>query len=212
MALEHINWSVVTKTVGLHLLFWMFVVTYYVWGFGFQTVSPKVAFVNAMFYLPGHCIMVYALLYFLVPKYLLQKKIWHFLIGFLLLVLVCVAYTMLAKLSINADQEFAGVYLSSGRNVLPFIHVGGIAASIKLLKYWYLQKAQTIEAEQQRAIAELKLLKAQLHPHFLFNTLNNLYSHTLQFSPKSPEIVLKLASLLRFMRAAISLKCGFMIV
>jgi LytS/YehU family sensor histidine kinase len=106
---------------------------------------------------------------------------------------------MLAKLSINADEEFAGVYLSSGRNVLHFVHVGGIAASIKLLKYWYLQKKQTIEAEQQRNVAELKLLKAQLHPHFLFNTLNNLYSHTLEFSPKSPEIVLKLSALLRFM-------------
>jgi LytS/YehU family sensor histidine kinase len=87
----------------------------------------------------------------------------------------------------------------AGRNVLPFIHVGGIAASIKLLKHWYLQKERTIEAEQKRTVAELKLLKAQLHPHFLFNTLNNLYSHTLEFSPKSPEIVLKLSALLRFM-------------
>jgi len=56
-----------------------------------------------------------------------------------------------------------------------------------------------MEAEQQRTIAELKLLKAQLHPHFLFNTLNNLYSHTLEYSPRSPEIVLKLSALLRFM-------------
>jgi len=53
--------------------------------------------------------------------------------------------------------------------------------------------------EQQSAVAELKLLKAQLHPHFLFNTLNNLYSHILEYSPKSPEIVLQLSTLLRFM-------------
>ncbi|RZJ89054.1 MAG: hypothetical protein EOO20_12005, partial [Chryseobacterium sp.] len=54
-------------------------------------------------------------------------------------------------------------------------------------------------AEQQRTNAELQLLKSQLHPHFLFNTLNNLYSHILDQSPKAPEIVLKLSALLRFM-------------
>jgi LytS/YehU family sensor histidine kinase len=82
---------------------------------------------------------------------------------------------------------------------LPFIHIGGIAIAINLLKYWYQQKQQTIEAEQQKTAAELELLKSQVHPHFLFNTLNNLYAHVLDQSPKAPEIVLKLANLLRFM-------------
>jgi len=199
MALKHINWSNVAKTVLLHLLFWMAIVFYFAWGFGFTTRGPRIALLNAMFFLPGHMIMVYPLLYFLVPKYLLKNKIWHFIVGFGILVLICAIYAMLTQISINAVDRFAGVSISSGRNVLPFIHVGGIAASIKLLKYWYLQRKRTIEAEQQRTVAELKLLKAQLHPHFLFNTLNNLYSHTLEFSPKSPEIVLKLSALLRFM-------------
>jgi len=100
---------------------------------------------------------------------------------------------------LNGVKEFAGVDLKTGRNVLPFIHVGAVAVSIKLLKYWYFQRKQTIQAEQRKAVAELKLLKAQLHPHFLFNTLNNLYSHLLEYSPKSPEIVLQLSALLRFM-------------
>ena len=199
MTLKHINWSKVATRVMLHLLFWLFIILYYAWGFGFSTRGPRIAFLNAMFYLPGHMIMSYTLLYFLVPKYLLQKKIWHFLVGFLILVLVCAIYAQLTQLSINAVKKLAGVSIMAGRNVLPFVHVAGIAASIKLLKYWYLQKNQTIAAEQQRTVAELKLLKAQLHPHFLFNTLNNLYSHTLEFSPKSPEIVLKLSALLRFM-------------
>jgi len=89
--------------------------------------------------------------------------------------------------------------ISIGKNVLPFLHVGGIALSIKLLLYWYQQREQTLEAEKQRTAVELQLLKAQLHPHFLFNTLNNLYSHTLEASPQSPEIVMKLSELLRFM-------------
>ena len=191
------NWVSIIKVILLHLLFWGFIVTYFAWGFGLD-VNPKKSFMSAAFYLPGHIIMVYTLLYFLVPRYLLPRKFSHFAIGFVLLVLICALYTVLAQLSVQNDS-LQGVTPTVGRNILPFIHVGAIAASIKLLKYWYFQRRQTLEAEQQRTVAELQLLKAQLHPHFLFNTLNNLYSHTLEFSPKSPEIVMKLSGLLRFM-------------
>ena len=108
-------------------------------------------------------------------------------------------YTILGQLSLDDSKNFRGMTISIGKNVLPFLHVGGIALSIKLLLYWYQQKQQTIEAEKQKTAAELQLLKAQLHPHFLFNTLNNLYAYTLESSPRSPEIVMKLSELLRFM-------------
>lgn len=188
------------KSIGLHILFWILVVLYFAWGFGLG-VDPMKSIYNAIFFLPGHLIMVYSMLYFLVPRFLLNRKYWQFLLGIVILVGICGIYTVLAQLSITADADprLQGATFSVGRNILPFIHIAGIAASIKLLKYWYVQRKQTLEAEQQRTAAELKLLKAQLHPHFLFNTLNNLYSHTLEFSPRSPEIVLKLSALLRFM-------------
>ena len=194
MALKHISWS----RVMLHLLFWVMIVTWYAWGFGLDE-DPEKAFTNALSFLPGHLLMVYVLLYYLIPKFLLQNKIWHFLLGLGVLVCICAIYARFSRLSLTTVMQRPGFSLSVGRNVLPFVHTGAIAASIKLLKYWYLQRKRTIEAEEQRTVAELKLLKAQLHPHFLFNTLNNLYSHTLEFSPKSPEIVLKLSALLRFM-------------
>lgn len=202
MARKHINWLKIVRVVALHLLFWLLIVTYFAWGFGLN-IDPEKSFINALFFLPGHFLMVYTLLYFLIPKFLLQRRFWPFFIGFIITVLLCSFYTVVAQLSLtnvpSGTTLSVGTTLSIGRNILPFIHVGAIAASIKLLKHWYFQRKQTIEAEQQKTVAELKLLKAQLHPHFLFNTLNNLYSHTLEFSPKSPEIVLKLSSLLRFM-------------
>jgi sensor histidine kinase YesM len=186
------------KTVGLHILFWILIVLYFAWGFGLD-VDPVKSILNGLFFLPGHLIMVYSLLYFLVPQYLLHRRYWKFFLGIFILVGLCGVYTVLAQLSLTGDPRLQGATFTVGRNILPFIHVAAIAASIKLLKFWYLQRKQTVEAEQQRTVAELKLLKAQLHPHFLFNTLNNLYSHTLEFSPKSPEIVLRLSGLLRFM-------------
>lgn len=47
--------------------------------------------------------------------------------------------------------------------------------------------------------AELQLLKAQVHPHFLFNTLNNIYSFSLESSPKTPGLILRLSNLLSYM-------------
>lgn len=198
MAVKHFNWRRILRVVLLHLLFWVLVVTYFAWGFGLDK-NPKASFINALYFLPGHIIMVYSLLYFLVPRFLLQRKFFQFFLGFLILVVICASYTLLAQLSVNSFGVLLGATIRIDRNVFPFVHIGAIAISIKLLKHWYLQQKLTLEAEQQKTVAELNLLKAQLHPHFLFNTLNNLYSHTLEFSPKSPEIVLKLSGLLCFM-------------
>lgn len=198
MATKRLDGSSLAKIILLHLLFWILIVTYFAWGFGLN-INPKRSFINAAFFLPGFFVMVYSLLYVLVPRYLLPRKFISFFVGLFIVLIICVLYTNLAQLSLDDSKTFRGMTISMGKNVLPFLHVGGIALSIRLLLYWYVQKKQTIEAERQKTVIELQLLKAQLHPHFLFNTLNNLYSHTLEASPKSPEIVMKLSEVLRFM-------------
>jgi len=55
------------------------------------------------------------------------------------------------------------------------------------------------QADSEKLQAELNLLKAQVHPHFLFNTLNNLYALTLEASARAPEVVLKLSDLMSYM-------------
>lgn len=199
MAAKKIDWPRLLKNILLHLIFWMLVVTYFAWAMGFKEDAAK-HFVASLYFLPGHMILVYPLLYFLVPKYLLFGKYFRFLAGIIILVVICQIYALIFQLSVNTNEGFwKGMSLNTGRNVLPYIHVAGIALTIQLLKRWYDQKAQTVKAERQKTAAELKLLKAQLHPHFLFKTLDNLYSHTLESSPRSPEIVMKLSGLLRFM-------------
>lgn len=47
--------------------------------------------------------------------------------------------------------------------------------------------------------SELQFLKSQINPHFLFNNLNNLYSHAIENSPKTPSIIIELSSVLRYM-------------
>ena len=202
---DKLSW---VQRLSLHILFWIAIVTYFAWGFGFN-VNYKTSFLNALLYVPGHMIMVYSLVYFLIPRYLITKKYLLFFAGFAATLVLCMAYASLAQLSIN--DAFKGFNMTTGRNILPFVHVAGIAISINLLKYWWMQQRKTLEAVQQKTEAELELLKSQVHPHFLFNTLNNLYSRVLEKSDEAPAIVLKLSGLLRFMiyestAAAIPLK------
>jgi len=76
--------------------------------------------------------------------------------------------------------------------------IAGFAVMIKLIKRWWLKQKQTEQLFHEKTKAELQLLKAQVHPHFLFNTLNNIYYFTLSGSPKAPEMINKLSGLLHY--------------
>jgi LytS/YehU family sensor histidine kinase len=73
------------------------------------------------------------------------------------------------------------------------------AIIIKLLKRNYQQEQEAKDLAKEKLDAELKFLKGQIHPHFLFNTLNNLYSITMQESPRASELVMKLSTFLDYM-------------
>jgi LytS/YehU family sensor histidine kinase len=79
------------------------------------------------------------------------------------------------------------------------ITIGGIAASIKLMKHWYVKEQRNLQLQKENAEVQLQLLKAQIHPHFLFNTLNNIYSHTQNTAPVASQLVMGLSDMLRFM-------------
>jgi LytS/YehU family sensor histidine kinase len=87
----------------------------------------------------------------------------------------------------------------TGRNMLPFVMIAAIAGTAKLVKYYFYRQQKADEEQESRIKTELELLKSQIHPNFLFNTLNNLFAHTIKDSSESPNIVLKLSDLLRFM-------------
>ena len=99
--------------------------------------------------------------------------------------------------NINKDRTFASM-------------VGFITQSVQfyspalLLLVWESQEDRKKERERlhqlekEKLQTELKYLKAQLNPHFLFNTLNNLYSYVVANSPKAPDMILKLSAILDY--------------
>ena len=74
-----------------------------------------------------------------------------------------------------------------------------LMASIRVANFYHLKTLQKIEHKAERAEAELKLLKSQISPHFLFNTLNNIYGLAYLRDEKAAEMISKLSKLLRYL-------------
>ncbi|HET6768853.1 MAG TPA: histidine kinase, partial [Chitinophagaceae bacterium] len=72
------------------------------------------------------------------------------------------------------------------------------ACSIRLVKYWHLKEKRNLELLKEKTEAQLELLRAQVHPHFLFNTLNNIYSKAQYESPGTAKMILELSHILRY--------------
>jgi len=73
------------------------------------------------------------------------------------------------------------------------------AAIIKYVKYWLIKQKESEKLEREKINAELQLLKAQIHPNFLFTSLKNIYDYSLVASTHAPEMLLKLSDLLSYM-------------
>jgi hypothetical protein len=189
-----------------HPLFWFAIWNYSALGIGmtgveYTTANMAKAYMTNIRFLPGHWIITYPLLYLFIPKLLIRRKYLLFTLAYLgMILLVGGAYADKFDLNVAwAWKGRTGARLFDGRNILPFFNMSGIAIAIKFIKKAYTEELDAARSEEQKVMAELELLKAQIHPHFLFNTLNNLFAHTLRNSNDAPRIVLKLSDLLRFM-------------
>jgi sensor histidine kinase YesM len=195
-----------------HLLFWLLVLGFYTLLFGSESSDYSGAFRFVIMLLPITIGTTYFLNYYLVPRYILQKKyllfvlyfIYTFIVSITLgLNIVLLTFVVIADFNVSnmVPASFNIIYLVAGNYLVVLF-----AVVIKLINQWYkmdnrnlLLEKQSMELELKLKEAELKLLKAQIHPHFLFNTLNNLYGLVLSGSENAPDIVLRISSLLDYM-------------
>ncbi|PSL35044.1 sensor histidine kinase [Chitinophaga ginsengisoli] len=138
---------------------------------------------------------------FLVAKVLKQKGMVIYIMSVFALMafLYPVLSQLLAVLPIN--KLLGGIFSEN-----PFLlenAFGGLAVifltlPIVLALQWAKQNNRIVSLEKEKTRAELDLLKQQLDPHFFFNTLNNLYALSLQQSKQTPESILQLSELMRY--------------
>jgi sensor histidine kinase YesM len=157
-------------------------------------------------------IIIYSCLYLvhlinhhiLVKRVLSHKGLFTYLWTTILFLLVC--YPLLAQVVLWLPMNNVAEPLNASANHNPFdfwnMYVGSVVVVIgtPIVMAFKLQKdhAQLAELQQEKLHTELKWLQQQINPHFLFNTLNNLYSLCLSKSVQAPDAILQLANLLRF--------------
>jgi hypothetical protein len=203
-----------------HLLFWLACVLFFTLIYGSLPLGTRslpagfhpleaylIASIQAVFFLPLHICLSYTIMYVLVPRYFFKEKYGQLLLWLCLSFLCTGVFSsflsewivgpVTSLLGAASKKQSFGLALMAG--LRGGITVSGFAVAIKLGKFWYHKNQLNKQLEAEKLVAELQVLKAQVHPHFLFNTLNNLYALTLQQSQQAPEVVLKLSGLLRYM-------------
>ncbi|HEY6504238.1 MAG TPA: histidine kinase [Chitinophagaceae bacterium] len=206
-----------------HAAFWLFWCVFQ--GFLYSFLAAKsaagyiswlpVSMLESLIYIPSHMFLAYSLMYFVIPRFLLKQKYWHTAVW----TIFCFGMTAILSSSTGRylidpiRAHFQGdeyIHSPLRLNVVSFhlsllaglrggITIGGIAAAIKLMKYWYVKEQRNLQLQKENVESQLQLLKAQVHPHFLFNTLNNIYAYTQNTSPVAAKMVTGLSDLLRFM-------------
>ncbi len=148
----------------------------------------------------------YAIVYWLLPKFLFKKRYTGFTL--LLIALTILSFAVNSVFAIyfydllNQPREnlLTSLWLQTIHFMLggsPIVCIAFLA--IRMLKIWYLKEEEKVNITRENANAELKLLKAQIHPHFLFNTLNNIYSFTLNGHPQAAALANRLSGMMDYM-------------
>lgn len=137
--------------------------------------------------------------YVFLPRLFYPKKYLQFIfMTFLVVALVILIEETVLEHWFFPDSRgtnFPGVIFSLGQ-VLPIL---AILSGFKFAWDALLKQRQLDELKAMVRDSELAFLKSQINPHFLFNNLNNMYAYAVEGSPKTPEIILELSSVLRYM-------------
>lgn len=206
-----------------HLLFWgiwypYITLTHAAFPFGYPEMAyfknPIYTFTESFFVVLAQVPLTYGVLYFVLPKFILRKK---YLLGLfciiafwfaggilnlyfmgevlppLLALLLPSQYLPLAPRSEGVSFFMAVVATNKGA-----FTIATSALMLKFGKHWYHKEHRNLQLQKENAESQLRLLTAQVHPHFLFNTLNNIYSQTQLESPKGSKMIMGLSDILRY--------------
>jgi sensor histidine kinase YesM len=187
-----------------HLFFWALSFLVFLQIVKSGPRPEKVDFVYTLLFQLSLAPAVYLNLKWLLPQLGNRKKI----LGYIILLMAAVFffsrinYNFFEKWSAKLLPDYFFIsYYTFKEIVLFFLVYILITTLLKLSKSWFLVselQKELLEKEKQKTEIELKALKAQINPHFFFNTLNNIYSMALDRDERLPATVLQLSDLMRY--------------
>jgi sensor histidine kinase YesM len=157
---------------------------------------------------------VYIMLYFIFPKFILKKKYLAGLALIFVLWILCFALNFIMHTrgmqpllaAVLPPENVPGKFRSEGLTFFTAMmatNKGAFTITVSALmlkfgKYWYHHRHRNLQLQKENTEAQLQLLTAQVHPHFLFNTLNNIFSKTQTESPRGSRMIMSLSDMLRY--------------
>lgn len=195
------------RVVLLHLSFWCVYASFFIyqvlshqrgadieWSTVVQVVGVQLSFALVIGYLNY---------FFFLPAFLRDKKVGRYLVQFIFTFAVLISLRV--ALSRYVVDGFTGTigFIYTTRYVIQVVTTNlFIVIFLGMIRFavdWFEFEARQKNVENERLTAELNFLKAQINPHFLFNTLNNLYYLAYTHSQKTTEVIAKLSQMMRYM-------------
>lgn len=189
--------KLVQNRVLQHILFWCLSYAYLLYYFAPATPQQIDVIYTTVFHLPL-VVAVYINTGLLVPRLLRRRFYMGYFIALSILVVLSTALNVFL-FEVAIDYIFPGYFFISYYDfysLLPYAVIyTGLTTLLKLSRGWF----KLMEAEHEKTATELKFLKMQINPHFLFNSLNSIYSLSLKKDEQVSPAILKLAEVMRYM-------------
>ncbi len=199
------------KTIFFHLLFWVAVWFFYFYFFSYNSSNNTYNLWFSSSLLPITMAMTYFVDRYLIPRYLLTRKyrifalysFYLFVISSYIIVLTiyaCLIFLLRFNVSVMPPMSKNFLFIL----VLVYLVVG-VIAFVSILNQNFKTDSKNKELQNKILATQLQIkeqelhyLKRQIHPHFLFNTLNTIYGLAIKQSQYTPDIILKLSNLLDY--------------
>ncbi len=195
-----------------HVLFWLLFFLIQALSTGSEYYETYQVAIHKFIMLFPKIAATYLLIYYQIPQFLYKRKYLLFIVSFIVTSYIFTAGARILVVHLVEElvrpkpfvQESVLEILTDIKRLYSNYYLGVYFPAlllyiVKLIKEKSREKSQLELLEKEKFSAELNFFKAQIHPHFLFNTLNNLYTLTLQKSDKASETVLKLSEILDYM-------------
>lgn len=196
--------TIIQNRMIQHILFWVLSFFILLNIFAYGDHLGKTDYIYAILFHIPLVIVAYLNLRFLLPKFLSKKRYWSYVILIIPTIVLTAWFSqfMFEKL---VDYIFPGYFFISYfefRDYVLFILIYlSVSTLLKMSKGWFElmeTQRQLNQLKEENLTTELMALKSQINPHFLFNSLNSIYSLSLDNEAITPKIILKLSELLRF--------------
>ena len=196
----------------LHIIFWCGVLLFFTYFFGVGSKNFNDTLAFSLFLMPITIATTYVSIYKLIPDYLITKRyilfglysLYTFIVSvYLIMVSIFFSLIYIAQFNYEAMNPVTKNILFVATGVYMVVLLVSAFTLLKLnlknSEETKILETKILETQLKLKEQELNYLKMQIHPHFLFNTLNTMYGFALKKADETPEMILKLSNLLDYL-------------